>query len=223
MENRELAKAGTMPPKKANVRLLTQMGLLTGLMVVMAFTPLGYIPLGFMNATTMHIPVILGACLFGPKMGAVLGGLFGVTSVIRATLTPTLTSFVFTPFYSFSPEFHGSWKSLIVAIVPRILIGVVAGLAYQLAAKYVKQDAAAFAAAGFLGSITNTIGVMGLIYLLFGEQYAAAAGESFELLLGIIMGVVGTQGVPEAIIAAILVCGVGKALSAVYRRMNVFA
>ncbi|NBH77573.1 ECF transporter S component [Clostridiaceae bacterium] len=212
-----------MPPKKANVRLLTQMGLLTGLMVVMAFTPLGYIPLGFMNATTMHIPVILGACLFGPKMGAVLGGLFGVTSVIRATLTPTLTSFVFTPFYSFSPEFHGSWKSLIVAIVPRILIGVVAGLAYQLAAKYVKQDAAAFAAAGFLGSITNTIGVMGLIYLLFGEQYAAAAGESFELLLGIIMGVVGTQGVPEAIIAAVLVCGVGKALSTVYRRMNVFA
>ena len=223
MENRELAKAGTMPPKKANVRLLTQMGLLTGLMDVMAFTPLGYIPLGFMNATTMHIPVILGACLFGPKMGAVLGGLFGVTSVIRATLTPTLTSFVFTPFYSFSPEFHGSWKSLIVAIVPRILIGVVAGLAYQLAAKYVKQDAAAFAAAGFLGSITNTIGVMGLIYLLFGEQYAAAAGESFELLLGIIMGVVGTQGVPEAIIAAVLVCGVGKALSTVYRRMNVFA
>ncbi len=223
MENRELAKAGTMPPKKANVRLLTQMGLLTGLMVVMAFTPLGYIPLGFMNATTMHIPVILGACLFGPKMGAVLGGLFGVTSVIRATLTPTLTSFVFTPFYSFSPEFHGSWKSLIVAIVPRILIGVVAGLAYQLAAKYVKQDAAAFAAAGFLGSITNTLGVLGLIYLLFGEQYAAAAGESFELLLGIIMGVVGTQGVPEAIIAAVLVCGVGKALSTVYRRMNVFA
>ena len=107
--------------------------------------------------------------------------------------------------------------------MPRILIGVVAGLAYQLAAKYVKQDAAAFAAAGFLGSITNTIGVMGLIYLLFGEQYAAAAGESFELLLGIIMGVVGTQGVPEAIIAAVLVCGVGKALSTVYRRMNVFA
>lgn len=225
MENRELAKStgGTLPPKKANVRLLTQMGLLTGLMVVMAFTPLGYIPLGFMNATTMHIPVILGACLFGPKMGAVLGGLFGITSVIRATLTPTLTSFVFTPFYSFSTEFHGSWKSLIVAIVPRILIGVVAGLAYQLVAKCVKQNAAAFAIAGFLGSITNTIGVMGLIYLLFGEQYAAAAGESFELLLGIIMGVVGTQGVPEAIIAAVLVCGVGKALSAVYRRINVFA
>lgn len=212
-----------METKKMNIRLLTQMGLLTGLMLVMSFTPLGYIPLGFMNATTMHIPVILGACLFGPKMGAVLGGLFGITSVVRATLTPTLTSFVFTPFYSFSPEFHGSWKSLIVAIVPRVLIGVVAGLVYQLVAKCVKQNAVAFVTAGFAGSITNTIGVMGLIYLLFGEQYAAAAGKNYELLLGIIMGVVGTQGVPEAIIAAVLVCAVGKALCAVYRRMNVFA
>ena len=212
-----------MGNKKTNVHLLSQMGLLTGLMLVMTFTPLGYIPLGFMNATTMHIPVILGACLFGPKMGAVLGGLFGLTSVIRATLTPTLTSFVFTPFYSFSPEFHGSWKSLIVALVPRILIGVVAGVVYQAIAKRVKQNAAAFLTAGFLGSIVNTIGVMGLIYLLFGEQYAAAAGKSFELLFGIIMGVVGMQGVPEALIAAILVCVVGKALTAVYKRMNVYA
>ncbi len=212
-----------MENKKTNVHLLSQMGLLTGLMLVMSFTPLGYIPLGFMNATTMHIPVILGACLFGPKMGAVLGGLFGVTSVIRATLTPVLTSFVFTPFYSFSPEFQGSWKSLIVAILPRILIGAIAGFAYQAISKCVKQDAFAFIAAGFLGSITNTIGVMGLIYLLFGEQYAAAAGKSFELLFGIIMGVIGMQGIPEAVIAAILVCAVGKALSAVYKRMNVYA
>ena len=73
--------------KKTNVRLLTQMALLTALMLVMAFTPLGYIPLPFMNATTMHIPVIIGACLLGPKMGGVLGGLFGITSVVRATIT----------------------------------------------------------------------------------------------------------------------------------------
>ena len=212
-----------MGNKKTNVHLLAQMGLLTGLMLVMSFTPLGYIPLGFMNATTMHIPVILGACLSGPEMGAVLGGLFGITSVIRATLTPTLTSFVFTPFYSLSPQFHGSWKSLIVAIVPRILIGVVAGLVYQALSRMVKQNAAAFVAAGFFGSITNTIGVMGLIYLLFGEQYAAAAGQSYNLLFGIIIGVVGTQGVPEAIIASVLVCAVGKALSAIYKRMNVYA
>ena len=83
-----------MNQKKTDVRLLAQMALLVALELVLAFTPLGYIPLGFMNATTMHIPVILGACLLGPKMGGVLGAVFGVTSVIRATITPNLTSFV---------------------------------------------------------------------------------------------------------------------------------
>ena len=159
--------------KKMDVRLLAQMALLTALMLVMAFTPLGYIPLPFMNATTMHIPVIIGACLLGPKMGAVLGGLFGLTSVFKATITPNITSFVFTPFYSLNPQFSGSWKSLIVAIVPRILIGLLAGLAYQALRKAVHNETVSLAISGFIGSMVNTIGVMGLIYLLFGDQYAA--------------------------------------------------
>lgn len=204
--------------KKMDVRLLSQMALLTALMLVMAFTPLGYIPLPFMNATTMHIPVIIGACLLGPKMGGVLGGLFGVTSVLKATMTPNLTSFVFTPFYSFSPEFHGSWMSLIVAIVPRVLIGVLAGLAFQGLRKFVRNETVSLAIAGFVGSFVNTVGVMGLIYLLFGEQYAAAGGTSPELLLGVIIGVIGMNGVPEAIIAAVLTAAVCKALLAVTHR-----
>lgn len=204
--------------KKMDVRLLSQMALLTALMLVMAFTPLGYIPLPFMNATTMHIPVIIGACLLGPKMGGVLGGLFGVTSVLKATMTPNLTSFVFTPFYSFSPEFHGSWMSLIVAIVPRILIGVLAGLVFQGLRKFVRNETVSLAIAGFVGSLVNTVGVMGLIYLLFGEQYAAAGGTSPELLLGVIIGVIGMNGVPEAIIAAVLTAAVCKALLAATRR-----
>ncbi len=204
--------------KKMDVRLLSQMALLTALMLVMAFTPLGYIPLPFMNATTMHIPVIIGACLLGPKMGAVLGGLFGITSVLKATITPTITSFVFTPFYSFSPEFHGSWMSLVVAILPRILIGVVAGLLFQGLRKIVHNETISLAVSGFVGSMVNTIGVMGLIYLLFGEQYAAAGGKDPALLLGVIMGVIGMNGVPEAIIAAILTTTVCKALLTVTRR-----
>lgn len=204
--------------KKTNVRLLSQMALLTAIMLVMAFTPLGYIPLPFMNATTMHIPVIIGACLLGPKMGGVLGGLFGLTSVLKATITPNLTSFVFTPFYSFSPEFHGSWMSLIVAIVPRILIGVLAGLAFQGLRKFVRNETVSLAISGFIGSLVNTVGVMGLIYLLFGEQYAAAGGTSPELLFGVIMGVIGMNGVPEAIIAAVLTAAVCKVLLAVTRR-----
>ena len=194
------------------------MALLTALMLVMAFTPLGYIPLPFMNATTMHIPVIIGACLLGPKMGAVLGGLFGLTSVFKATITPNITSFVFTPFYSLNPQFSGSWKSLIVAIVPRILIGLLAGLAYQALRKAVHNETVSLAISGFIGSMVNTIGVMGLIYLLFGDQYAAAGGVEPDLLLGVIMGVVGMNGVPEALIAAVLTAAVCKALLAVGKR-----
>ncbi len=208
-----------MNQKKTDVRLLAQMALLVALELVLAFTPLGYIPLGFMNATTMHIPVILGACLLGPKMGGVLGAVFGVTSVIRATVTPNLTSFVFTPFYSFSPEFSGNWTSLIVAIVPRVLIGVIAGLAFQFIMRVSHgRQAVALPVAGFIGSMVNTIGVMGLIYLLFGEQYAAAGGQSFDLLLKVIMGVVCINGVPEALIAAVLTLAVGKVLIGIFGR-----
>lgn len=208
-----------MNQKKTDVRLLAQMALLVALELVLAFTPLGYIPLGFMNATTMHIPVILGACLLGPKMGGVLGAVFGVTSVIRATITPNLTSFVFTPFYSFSPEFSGNWTSLIVAIVPRVLIGVIAGLVFQLVMRISHdKQALALPVAGFIGSMVNTIGVMGLIYLLFGEQYAAAGGQSYDLLLKVIMGVVAINGVPEALIAAVLTLAVGKVLIGIFGR-----
>ena len=185
-----------METKKMDVRRMAQIALLVAIMIVLASTPLGYIPLPFMRATTMHIPVIVGACLLGPKVGALLGGLFGITSVVIATVQPNITSFVFTPFYSFSPEFHGSWMSLVVAIAPRILIGVVAGLA---------------------GSMTNTVGVMGLIYLLFGEQYALAGGKDPALLFGVILGVIGTNGVVEAIIAGILTAAVGKALFAAFQ------
>ena len=145
-----------MNQKKTDVKLLAQMALLVALELVLAFTPLGYIPLGFMNATTMHIPVILGACLLGPKAGALLGGVFGVTSVIRATITPNLTSFVFTPFYSFSPEFSGNWTSLIVAIVPRVLIGVIAGLVFQFVMR-VSHDKQAVALPIAMGNANDAV------------------------------------------------------------------
>lgn len=205
-----------MQKQKMDVRRMAQIALLTAVMIVLSATPLGYIPLPFMRATTMHIPVIVGACLLGPRVGALLGGLFGVTSVVMATVTPNITSFVFTPFYSFNEQFHGSPASLIVAIVPRILIGVVAGLVFQGMRKLVKNETISLAVAGLAGAMTNTIGVMGLIYVLFGEQYALAGGKDPKLLFGIILGVIGTNGVVEAIIAALLNTAVCKALCAAF-------
>lgn len=207
-----------MKNKKIDVKRLSQMALLTALMLVMAFTPLGYIPLPFMRATTMHIPVIIGACLLGPKLGGALGGIFGVTSVIKATIEPNITSFVFTPFYSFNPAFEGSWISLVVAILPRVLIGVIAGYVFRGLMRLCKNQMIALPVAGFVGSMVNTVGVMGLIYLLFGEQYAAAGGSDPKLLFQLILGVIGLNGVPEALIAAVLTLAVGKALLTIYRK-----
>lgn len=201
-------------PKDSSVLLMAQMAFLTTIMLVMAFTPLGYIPLPFMNATTMHIPVIIGACLLGPKAGGALGGIFGITSVVKATIQPNITSFVFTPFYSLSPEFHGGFQSLIVAVLPRILIGIVSGYGFLFFKKRMKGLSLPLLLSGFIGSMVNTIGVMSLIYLLFGEQYARAGGTDPSLLFGVIMGVVGLNGIPEALIAALLTQAAGRALFA---------
>lgn len=198
--------------QRAQIQSLTYMGLLTGIMIVMSFTPLGYLSLGFMNATTMHVPVILGACLLGYKKGAILGALFGITSVVRATLEPTITSFVFTPFYSLNENFHGSALSLVVAIVPRICIGLVAGGVFQGLLRVSNNKGLALACAGLAGSLTNTIGVMGLIYCFFGTQYAAATAQAIDLLFVAILSVICINGIPEAIIASVLTFTVGKAL-----------
>ena len=102
-------------------------GIFTAVIIAMSVVPfLGYIPLGFMNATIIHVPVIIGALLLGPKYGAYLGLVFGITSLVRATLTPTVTSFVFSPFVTIG-GYSGNMLSVVISIVPRVLIGVFPG------------------------------------------------------------------------------------------------
>ena len=116
-------KTGSTYPRKTGN--LVYISIFTALIIVMGTVPfLGYIPLGVIRATTVHIPVILGSILLGPKAGAVLGGVFGLTSFLTNTFTPNLTSFVFTPFYSLG-DVHGNAFSLLICFVPRILTGVV--------------------------------------------------------------------------------------------------
>lgn len=205
-----------MKNKTNGTKEMVLTAMFTAIIVAMAFVPyLGYIPLGFMNATIIHIPVIIGSVVLGPKKGAFLGAVFGLTSMINNTFNPNITSFVFSPFYSVG-DMHGNFASIIVSMVPRILIGIVAYYVYKGILKLFKarkgSSIPALAIAGIAGSLTNTILVMGGIYVFFGESYAAAKGLAYEALFGIILGVVGTNGVPEAIVAAILVAAIGKAL-----------
>lgn len=204
--------------KKTNKKTieLAQLALLTAIILIMAFVPyIGYIPLGFMNATIIHIPVIIGALFIGKKAGAILGFVFGLTSLYNNTFNPNVTSFVFSPFYT-ANGVSGGIKSLIICFVPRVLIGIVAYYSYKFIIKSFGDKpeirTIGFALVGVLGSLTNTILVMSGIYFLFGENYAEARGVAFDSLYKVIFAVIGTQGVPEAIVAGVIVTILGKAL-----------
>ncbi len=212
--------------KKDNDRTLgmVQLSLMSALILIMAFIPfLGYIPLGFTRATIIHIPVIIGSILLGPKKGAFLGLLFGVTSLLNNTFNPTVTSFVFTPFYSVG-DASGNALSLVICFLPRILVGIVPYYVYKGVRKMLKQkkgaEVASLSAAGLAGSLVNTLLVMNFIYFFFGQSYAAARNISIEALYGVIMGVIGINGVPEAIVAAILTTAIGGALLRSRRKKN---
>ena len=204
--------------RKASAKTLgmVQLALLGALIFILAFTPfLGYIPLGVTRATIIHVPVIIGSLLLGPKKGAVLGFLFGVTSFLQNSfISPNITSFTFTPLSSVG-DFPGHGWGLVVCFVPRILVGVVPYYVYKLFTKWLGGkkggQSVSLAIAGLAGSLTNTLLVMNLIYLCFGRQYAAAK-EIATGLYGVILSVIFINGVPEAIVAALLTAVICKAL-----------
>lgn len=267
----------TMRNSKTNELVLT--GLFTAIIIIMAFTPLGYIPLVVINATIIHIPVILGSLFCGPKKGAFLGFVFGFTSCLKATIVGgTLSSFVFSPVLAASlVGTSGIFKSLFIAFVPRILVGVIpyfvyigikkvlasekknlwgtvlnvlmsAFLAFGVYAflgkmsESLSQAAALgigiavgavvfivveavfirksiqvipFVYAGVAGAMTNTLLVMGSIFVLYKDAYADAIGVAGNAVLGVITGVISFNGVIEAIVAAIIVYLVGLVLNTI--------
>ena len=198
---------------------LVQVAIFGAIICIMAFTPcLGYIPLPFTRATIIHIPVIIASLLMGPKKGGVLGFLFGLTSFINNTLNPTATSFVFTPFYSIG-EISGGIGSVIICFIPRILVGVfpyfVSKLVLKLSSEETKKRGVSnigLVVSGVAGALVNTLLVMNLIYVFYGEAYIEASGKAAALGYTVILSIIGINGVPEAIIAGILTLCIGKVL-----------
>ena len=172
---------------------LVLLAIFSAIIVVLAYTPfIGYIPLGFTRATIIHIPVIIGSLMLGPKKGAFLGGVFGLTSFINNTINPTLTSFVFTPFYSLG-DYSGGIGSLIICFVPRILIGVVPYYVYRFVHKLRGREgvsAPGLILAGLSGALVNTLLVMNLIFVFFRDAYAAANGVAANAVYGFILGII---------------------------------
>lgn len=211
-----------MKAKKHDTRWMVSVALMAAIVIVLANTPLGMIQLPIIKATTVHIPVILGAILLGPGAGAILGAIFGICSLVSNTMAPTLLSFAFSPFLS-TTGIPGALKAIWISVGCRILIGVVAGWLWVLFTKIKLNQFIALPIVGFVGSMVNTVTVMGSIYFLFAQQYAEAKEVAISAVFGLVMGTVMASGIPEAIAAAILVLAIGKVLVVVFRKMNLSA
>ena len=211
-----------MKTKKHDTRWMVSVALMAAIVIVLANTPLGMIQLPIIKATTVHIPVILGAILLGPGAGAILGAVFGICSLVSNTMAPTLLSFAFSPFLS-TTGIPGALKAIWISVGCRILIGVAAGWLWVLFTKIKLNQFIALPIVGFVGSMVNTATVMGSIYFLFAQQYAEAKEVALTAVFGLVMGTVTASGIPEAIAAAILVLALGKVLVVVFRKMNLGA
>lgn len=137
--------------------------------------------------TIIHIPVIIASIIYGPRTGATLGFLMGMISLVTNTINILPTSYLFSPFVP-----NGNLASLVIAFVPRILIGITPYFVY----KYLKNKAGLLIA-GAIGSLTNTIFVLGGIFFLFGNVYAG----NIQLLL---TAVISTNSIAEMLISAFL-------------------
>ena len=175
---------GLMQQNKT-VRTVVVAGVLAAIQLALGLTGLGFIPLPTgINATILHIPAILAGVMEGWVAGMAVGGIFGLFSFLRAT----------TPLF----------QNPLIAFGPRLLIGVVAYLVYRVVKPV--NESLALILAGFLGTLTNTVGVLSLAVLLTGPN-----GVPY-LAPDVAFGVALTNGVPEAIVAAIITLAVGLAV-----------
>ena len=205
--------------KYSQTRQMTLAAFFIAIQVVMTVTQIGYIPLGAINLTTMHIPVILCGLFLGPSYGAMAGFVFGLTSMLRATFVPGVTSFLFSPFITVG-GISGNFASLLIVFGPRILLGWLSAQMFRFFRRRGMHDLLSCAVTAAANTMIHTLLVMGMIWLFFAPQYAQALQVSQTAVAGLILGVITTNGIGETIAAAIIVPALDKALWPTIRRMR---
>jgi uncharacterized membrane protein len=159
------------------IRKITITGVLGAISALLGWTHWGFIPwIGGAALTIMHVPVIIGAVLEGPVVGIAIGLIFGVFSMLQAAIAPTGPSDVL-------------FTNPLIAILPRLVIGPVAWLVWRALGR---KPAAGLIASGVAGSLTNTVLVLGMIGLLGKAPW------------GVLLPLVITNGLPEAVASAII-------------------
>ncbi|WP_099974052.1 ECF transporter S component [Lactobacillus terrae] len=184
-----------------NAYRISILGILSAIIFIQTMVPfLGFLPTGFVNITIIHITVIVAAIVLGPIDGGIVGLVWGIGTIIRAWTSPTsiIDTTVFTnPF---------------VAIIPRILVGLIAGYIYLIFKNNGKHKIFGMGLASAVGSLTNTVLVLVLMRLMYESTLASAYGTRVSSLNAVLLGIVGVNGVPELIAAVIIAPAISVAI-----------
>lgn len=191
-----------------NTKTLVIYALLTAIIIIMSFTPLGYLKTGAVEITFLTIPVIVGAIILGPGAGAFLGGVFGITSFIQCFgLSPFgVVLFGINPIYTF-----------IVCFLPRLLMGWLCGVIFK-ALKGKTHDFVSFSIASLSGALLNTVFFMTALMLFFGNtEFIKSLNPQGLPVISFVIALVGFNGLIEAVACFVI----GSAISrAVYKYAN---
>lgn len=176
--------------------------LLTALIFVMSFTPIGYLKVGIVSITLIPIPVVIGAILCGPAYGALLGLVFGITSLIQCFGMDVFG----TTLMSINPAF-----TVILCLIPRVIMGLFSGLIYKTLSGRLKRRLNSYAIASFSGGFLNTALFVGALVLLFGSSdYIRSFGDGIIEIIGALVTV---NAVVEWIACLFIGTAVSTALS----------
>lgn len=193
---------------------MAELALLTAIVLILAFTPLGYLktPWG-VEITFIVIPVAVGSIILGPTAGAFLGLVFGMTSFVQCFGASALGVMML----EISPV-----GTFVCCVVTRVLVGILPGLLYKLFKRIRKTRVIGISICCFLTPLTNTILYIISNYLIFSNTWLNIAvtsygytGEGGFSLLAFMMGMVAVNGVVEAITCMIIGTAICKALQKV--------
>ena len=195
-----------MQTQKNKTYRIAILGILSAFIIIQTFVPfLGNIPIPPLNPTIIHITVIVAAFVLSTKDGMLVGLVWGLARMVKAYTLPA------------SPLDLLLWTNPVIAGVPRVMVGLVAGLIFHAFLKR-KQEKRGMVIAAVLGSLTNTVLVLGFIALFYGNEYATALNVDPSNLLKVLAGIVATNGIGEAVAAGLIAPFIAKALMKVRRK-----
>lgn len=194
------------------IRTITTYSILIALMLVMAFTHLGYIKIGIAEITLMSLPVIIGIGFAGIKGGLVLGTVFGLTSFIQCFGMSAFGQalFAINPFLTF-----------LLCMVPRVLMGGLAGLIYEQMTKHNVKKAASYITLSVVAPLFNTLIFVPLTFGFFGRsEYITGLATTLgaENLFALAITLFGLNALLEVITCGIIGPALLKALEKVSKQ-----